>query len=1004
MEREPPVHLVLKTAPMGSTPSDNSPSTSSSLKMAAGPPSSGPLKPPPRVQSLATDILRVVEPLQESLTKLRLALPPETDTNKLIQCFVLKLDLFLETVGNLVEETETTTVVATAPSLTAFFQEFKKSPTKPKQPPPKKPPPAIPNSKRAPPLLKAKAPPPSKGPKKPPPRTGTTVPKLDLEDVSRANRDLTLERLPEPNLIPKAIQWLGLTADKAAGSIWENLLKVDQQSMSARVWGQRYVAPLQDCLSLDGDHPSSNETPSSLPCDAPSFKFEVQYPVLNSLFFQDANQKRKEAEKPLSEAVVASARTRNVSCLDPKRTQRIEISLKGCKLYDDFSPIYDTICNLKFDEVDNSKIPDDNGGGGPRKRQLDPATVQFLVEVYPAAEEVKALKNLAASLPPDQRIAPADQFLLELLKIPRFPQRAEAVCTKMSFSNELGIVMEKLSKLLKFCDLALEAVSAHGLLKPIFALILKMGNYINCKTKRALVPGLQMAALENLRQIKSVDGSKSFIRVVADHIEQQLPFAWKLLEWICVCNEAADINPDDQLSSLTQLESRVIKIDRELKNSEIQHDSRFITCFKDFVEQAFKRIQDLKGRIDEAKTKLLRLGEVLADKAKTPKEALDIYKKLSKFGKDLYACRKEIEVERQLAGKRKQRMIDRTPLAGKSSAPVLKLSKPLSKSLTETSAKAVPRSPEGSNSARQTSPPELPSTPPSTRTGFEPQMSSRLLKPIATAEPCSTPVRIVRRGAFQTTSQAVPRDPTAVAMLHGSRSKPQHPRRSIVLPNRGSGLSRRMEDAYDMGTEEIVLEEDLGSSGLGRMRSMQQLMSPLSRDSRLPVKSPSSSRYLRTDAPPLYLVRHTELSDELSASGSEDDDDEETARVLRFRPGGPRSRRPPLSRVTGDEVVSLNSQSSLGSNSIPFRLDHDRPPSAGASFAPPHIGTGQLTSLFSLSSTQSPLRRDYGPRLMPSGPPFGRQTPTGGGMYPTFNQSRASPRILDLYRPPHRYP
>eukprot|EP01053_Blabericola_migrator_P001447 Blabericola_migrator_1__1446@NODE_137_length_13158_cov_138_292491_g119_i0_p2_GENE_NODE_137_length_13158_cov_138_292491_g119_i0NODE_137_length_13158_cov_138_292491_g119_i0_p2_ORF_typecomplete_len1133_score288_77FH2/PF02181_23/3e02FH2/PF02181_23/2_3e53IL15/PF02372_15/2_5IL15/PF02372_15/0_078ABC_tran_CTD/PF16326_5/23ABC_tran_CTD/PF16326_5/52_NODE_137_length_13158_cov_138_292491_g119_i014524850 len=1027
-DEDGPIQLILKTT---NDTDNNTANTKTDMTSA------------PKVCSLAADLLRAVEPLHESLVKLKQTLPTESDVHKHIQCFMLRLDPLLETTTSLVEESadaalNRSTMVVKVASLTDFFHEIKAEdgvgggvstgngsvphpkaavksravPTPAKKPPP---------SKKAPPQLKAKAPPPSKGGKKPPPAkvSGGIVPKLDLQDLSKKTAEAILERVPEDHLIPKAIQWLGITPDKANGTIWENLLKRDRESMTARDWSQRYIAPA-DASSEGGDLQSNDGSTVVVRPDAPPFKFEVHYPVLNTLFFHDSNAMKKETAKPLSEAVVASARTRSVSSLDPKRAQRIEISLKGCKLYDDFSPIYHTICELKFDEVN----PDNNTeAGSTRRKQLDTATVQFLLEVYPTPDEIKLLKNAAASLPPDQRIAPADQFLLELLKIPRFHERAEAVCTKMTFNNDIGIVTEKLAKLLKYCDLALDALSENGLLKPILALILKMGNYINCKSKRTLVCGLQMAALENLKQVKSIDGSKNFIRVVADHIDEQLPLAWKQLEWICTCSETADINPDDCLTILNQLENKVKKVQAELNNPEAKKDLRFVECFKDFVEVSLKRVQDMKGRVDEVKKKLTHLSQILADKARTPKEALEIFKRLDKFGKDLYNSKKEMDVEKALSEKRKARAaaVDKTPLAGKASAPVLKLKAPPQQSKPLTECNSAPRigtaaSLPGSSTADN--PPssfrnsDHPRTPPSSRTETDttralldctPAQSlhrlpldppSRTLKPVATADPLTTPMRGYPRTSLQ---GAVPKSPPAVTMLHRqgknldpSRIPKQQQQRNPPAARMSPRAAPDPMDMYDHQDPmneshdvEYVLEENLGihkkpRSTLthGSSRSTQNALSPDYQNPRMPgytfqemqrqrrparrvVGSPASShasRYSNKNVvPPIVLTRQDDL---------DDDCDNDLSDELRgvYQPPLHKGRITcKLSRVpgdVGDEVGSLGSQSSLGSGNMLKQPSPGIRAMRSSAVSPIHLGSQPFASrhrnFFDLDANRPP--------------------------------------------------
>eukprot|EP01055_Gregarina_sp_Pseudo9_P001468 Gregarina_sp_Pseudo_9__1467@NODE_198_length_3650_cov_4_040432_g183_i0_p1_GENE_NODE_198_length_3650_cov_4_040432_g183_i0NODE_198_length_3650_cov_4_040432_g183_i0_p1_ORF_typecomplete_len1070_score318_84FH2/PF02181_23/1_3e49ABC_tran_CTD/PF16326_5/0_3ABC_tran_CTD/PF16326_5/9_6e02HalX/PF08663_10/0_75HalX/PF08663_10/1_8e04SFassemblin/PF06705_11/3_6CorA/PF01544_18/2_3CorA/PF01544_18/3_5e02_NODE_198_length_3650_cov_4_040432_g183_i04423210 len=813
----------------------------------------------------------------------------------------------------------------------------------------------------------------------------------------------------------------------------------------------------------------------ALPTVAPNFKFEVRYTMLNELFFQNANEKKKEVEKPLSEALVASARTRSVSCLDPKRTHNIEISLKGCKLYDDFSPIYNTICELNFGEQDASQKS--NSEVEMRKKELDPATVHFLSEVYPNPDEIKALKKLATNPPIDQRIAPADQFLLELIKIPRFHERADAVCTKMTFNNDIAVVVDKISKLMKFCDSALHEIR-EGLLKPIFALILKMGNYINCRTKRALVPGLQMAVLENLRQIRSIDGTKSFTRIVAEHIDDQFPMGWKQLEWLCLCSEAADINPDDTLQILHQLEAKIKRIQTELNHPDVQKDQRFIECFKDFADQSAKRIQDMRGRCDEVRGKLMKLAETLADKAKAPKEALEIFKRLDKFGKDLFNCKKEIETEKNALEKRKHRaVLDRTPLSGKVSAPLLKLKPPSKSPDTSSTSRSkelqAPSSSSSSSSSASTSDLKAPPLPVETTPKTPPRRADlltvspslvprkkallhddfretpRILKAVATADPCATPGSSRHLAEH---SAAIPKSPPAVSVLHGARlstkdalrlSKQRRmgdlalskstPRHLLTESPRDESLFEFRSRRMPMAEEEIVLEEDLGEASASRhkksrshayhksVKSMQNVLSPESKhadlnegyysrllrdarqqqqnarflaSSRPQPQPPGSSRETQSPYEP-WQKKSSRLYPEVVVSGDSSCLEEETETDLQFDSAmlapsslGRRGMSRQLNRVAGDigdEVISLASQSSFASSN-PLGRPAANPQQPGVSSAQQPSPSLAGQSLSSLGLGQSAMLGES-PSLLRRRFPLGDG---GDGVRPGSQQSYVS--------------
>lgn len=248
---------------------------------------------------------------------------------------------------------------------------------------------------------------------------------------------------------------------------------------------------------------------------------------------------------------------------------------------------------------------------------------------------------------------------------------------RLTFDREVSIVEEKLNRLHNVLKIGCECVS-EGLMRSVLALIVKIGNYVNCNTKRQLVYGISMSSLESLKQIKSIDGKVTFIKLVAEHIDNQMPSAWAQLEWLNQCHDASEISLDDLLQQIGQLEYKIKNIQQELLPSDAQHpntlhtskeiaavDETFTRAFTPFTQNAMQTIAQLKSRLQETHTFLSQLGVLFADKARTPADALLLLRQLGSFGRELLSSHRELQLRREQSERKRNREILRASTPGR---------------------------------------------------------------------------------------------------------------------------------------------------------------------------------------------------------------------------------------------------------------------------------------------------------------------------------------------------
>jgi len=166
---------------------------------------------------------------------------------------------------------------------------------------------------------------------------------------------------------------------------------------------------------------------------------------------------------------------------------------------------------------------------------FNPAQVQGLITLLPPPEEVANIKDYLANGGEKDKLAPAEQFALEVNELPGLQTRLKAFLYKVTFDSRKCDVKpgidavtkacaevkdsKKLSKILEVRKLKFVArkdcLNALGL-----QIVLHVGNFLNCGTNNGQAFGFKLSTLGKLADAKTTDNKSNLLSVIVEAVEQ----------------------------------------------------------------------------------------------------------------------------------------------------------------------------------------------------------------------------------------------------------------------------------------------------------------------------------------------------------------------------------------------------------------------------------------------------------------------------------------------------
>ncbi|XP_051947354.1 FH2 domain-containing protein 1 [Xyrauchen texanus] len=222
-------------------------------------------------------------------------------------------------------------------------------------------------------------------------------------------------------------------------------------------------------------------------------------------------------------------------------------------------------------------------------------TLRELLRLLPDDDEVKKLKMFNGD---PKHLTAADAFIYQLIHVPRYEVRIEALLLKEEFNPSFTSMKHDISVILTAIKELLDCEELHCVLH----LVLQAGNIMNDGGYAGNAVGFKLSSLLSLADTKANKPGMNLLHFVALESEKKdlLMFPEKLLH----VENAARVCVDSIHVELSTLSSRIHQMEEH-----IHTDRELLTQMQAFLQSAGESLVDLRVSLDE----MVNEGNTLID-------------------------------------------------------------------------------------------------------------------------------------------------------------------------------------------------------------------------------------------------------------------------------------------------------------------------------------------------------------------------------------------------------
>eukprot|EP00002_Diphylleia_rotans_P037632 TRINITY_DN8429_c0_g1_i4.p1 TRINITY_DN8429_c0_g1~~TRINITY_DN8429_c0_g1_i4.p1 ORF type:complete len:570 (+),score=109.29 TRINITY_DN8429_c0_g1_i4:1908-3617(+) len=318
--------------------------------------------------------------------------------------------------------------------------------------------------------------------------------------------------------------------------------------------------------------------------------------------------------------------------LDQQRAQNISIMLSGARM--PLAQIKDAI--LRVDE------------------KLIPAELlKKIILCLPKPEEADTLKE---HIDQYKDLALADQFMIDMMSIPRIDSRLKAWEITRKFDQHVDDLRKSVDVCLAACQ---EATTSRKLME-LLEIVLGFGNYLNGGSFRGGAYGFKVECLSKLRDTRSSDPKVNLLSYIYNFAEKNRPECTDVSKELKSLPEASKYQWTSLKSECGEMEKSLESVERESKqiedvDREVNLADQFQKKFDLFLREAKEQVRELKLKMEKFESSyevlLERFGEETG--AYNPHE---FFKLISDFVNAIDEIKMRVEREKSLAAAREKQM------------------------------------------------------------------------------------------------------------------------------------------------------------------------------------------------------------------------------------------------------------------------------------------------------------------------------------------------------------
>ncbi|XP_065578323.1 FH2 domain-containing protein 1-like isoform X2 [Artemia franciscana] len=449
-------------------------------------------------------------------------------------------------------------------------------------------------------------PPPPTGlpPPPPPPGCGSTpappsgVPPMPLHKIPPLSSPeikikLPQQNIPKPKAKMKTFNWNKLPDSKVVNgrNVWTLAAENHKEAAKDLDWSE-----------MEGLFCQQSALPQNV-------RFDPNAPPRTP----DAERKKKEQE---------------IMLLDGKRSLNINIILKQFRSSND--QILHLIKTGAHDEI-----------GAERLRGL--------LKILPTNDEVEALKSFDGD---HNRLGSAEKFLLQLIAVPSYRLRIDAMLLKEEFSANVTYLEPAINAMI----VAGEELKEDQRLRELLYMVVLAGNFLNSGGYAGNAAGVKLASLQKLTDIRANKPGMNLIHYVALQAEKKDKALLEVADNLPALEEATKATTDQLKNDVAALDLKVTRITKQLESQPTGSDIK--EQMDEFLKLAETQVNELKEDLKMLDQIRSELAEFFCEEKETFKleECFKVFFNfLSKLKHAVLDNQKRLQQEAIAQARRKQR-------------------------------------------------------------------------------------------------------------------------------------------------------------------------------------------------------------------------------------------------------------------------------------------------------------------------------------------------------------
>ncbi|ORX49375.1 actin-binding FH2 [Piromyces finnis] len=287
-------------------------------------------------------------------------------------------------------------------------------------------------------------------------------------------------------------------------------------------------------------------------------------------------------EKNNGNTNIDSNKKSKITFLNSRRSQNIDIALKGIKLTPEIikTAIYECDINI-----------------------LSRDALTELKKLVPQDDEIKLVKEFESK---KEKLANAEKFLMECVQIDNYSNRLDSLYTKSSYDE----LYDDASSLITSIKNASFEVRNSYKVKQLLSIILSIGNYLNTG-QRGGAYGFKLNALTMIIFTKSSIDNRNYslMNFLVDFVETKYPSLLSLSEDMPSIVDAGRVNMKDINVIMTDINKKLSGVNDTLKKIKENYQKKLkeiflndFNAYYDYIkDEIVDEIEELKSKEDEDK-------------------------------------------------------------------------------------------------------------------------------------------------------------------------------------------------------------------------------------------------------------------------------------------------------------------------------------------------------------------------------------------------------------------